>query len=265
MFERAKRETRSKKKEKKKYSFTDRKAAVETGGRFAWKGSQRQSVGARRSEKHGNVAACAHVNATSIFNSISVSSSRGLRCFPGCREPSGSRVYARERAVACKRALARVCATLIACAAAAQKPNELECLLSCLRSPLCARLPARLSPRVRFETRIKQTALMPDPCSSAPLHAPSSFHRSSHRWRRYARDFLPRSSYRGDEQSRLSDADGASSTLSRFDKTESRTLTCRCARLSAIHREHCERISSRHQTENSFAQRIMKEEGRRVR
>lgn len=79
-----------------------------------------------------------------------------------------ARVYARERAVACKRALARVCATLIACAAAAQKPNELECLLSCLRSPLCARLPARLSPRVRFETRIKQTALMPDPCRSVP-------------------------------------------------------------------------------------------------
>lgn len=93
-----------------------------------------------------------------------------------------ARVYARERAVACKRALARsgarVCATLIACAAAAQKPNELECLLSCLRSPLCARLPARLSPRVRFETRIKQTALMPDPCRSAPLLL-SSFHRSS--------------------------------------------------------------------------------------
>lgn len=96
-----------------------------------------------------------------------------------------ARVYARERAVACKRALARVCATLIACAAAAQKPNELECLLSCLRSPLCARLPARLSPRVRFETRIKQTALMPDPCRSVPplLHAStsSSFHRSSRR------------------------------------------------------------------------------------
>lgn len=94
-----------------------------------------------------------------------------------------ARVYARERAVACKRALARsgarVCATLIACAAAAQKPNELECLLSCLRSPLCARLPARLSPRVRFETRIKQTALMPDPCRSAPLLLLSSFHRSS--------------------------------------------------------------------------------------
>lgn len=83
-----------------------------------------------------------------------------------------ARVYARERAVACKRALARVCATLIACAAAAQKPNELECLLSCLRSPLCARLPARLSPRVRFETRIKQTALMPDPCRSVPSPPP---------------------------------------------------------------------------------------------
>lgn len=164
-----------------------------------------------------------------------------------------ARVYARERAVACKRALARVCATLIACAAAAQKPNELECLLSCLRSPLCARLPARLSPRVRFETRIKQTALMPDPCRSVPSPPPPPFLSTARRdvTTRTARDFLPRSSYRGDEESRLSDADGASSTLLPFDQTESRTLTCRCARLSAI---HLQRISSR--PENSFARVI---------
>lgn len=80
------------------------------------------------------------------------------------------------RARASKRGLLvfrSVRATLIACAAAAQKPNELECLLSCLRSPLCARLPARLSPRVRFETRIKQTALMLDLCRAARSGAPS--------------------------------------------------------------------------------------------
>lgn len=151
-----------------------------------------------------------------------------------------ARVYARERAVACKRALARVCATLIACAAAAQKPNELECLLSCLRSPLCARLPARLSPRVRFETRIKQTALMPDPCRSAPLPPPLLSAARRRRWRRHR----SRTDARFSPAIFLSRRRGIATLwrgwrlldlLLRFqtDQTESRTLTCRCARLSA--------------------------------
>lgn len=49
------------------------------------------ALDARRSEKQRDRVA-ARVNAASIFNSISVSSARGLGCFPGCRESSGFRV-----------------------------------------------------------------------------------------------------------------------------------------------------------------------------
>lgn len=121
----------------------------------------------------------------------------------------GIRMFLRESrcraaARACISACVCVCATLIACAAAAQKPNELECLLSCLRSLLFVpRLPARLSPRVRFETRIKQTALMLDPCRSESLARLSSFLLAFGRRRVATRSRLIRGR---DARNRLSDA-----------------------------------------------------------
>lgn len=162
--------------------------------------------------------------------------------FPGMPRVVWLSRITRERAGACTSAHKRVCATSIACAAAVQKPNELECLLSCLRSPLCARLPARLSPRVGFETRIKQTALMLDPCRSEFL-GPSSFHR----FRRHASDIanLPARRDRLIEatRNRLSDAIAPRIPTLQPDhrETQLRTLTCRCARLSASNCEHCER------------------------
>ena len=143
-----------------------------------------------------------------------------------------------------------MCATLIACAAAAQKPNELECLLSCLRSLLFVpRLPARLSPRVRFETRIKQTALMLDPCRSEslallpPLFFPP---RLTHRRRGSTPRCHAIASYQGDARNRLSDAitpRGANPTRRNvrnpvtYSDLQMREIVC------ASNREHCERIS----------------------
>lgn len=172
MFKRAKRETRPKKKKREKNVFVyGRKAAWKWEADFREKARKgnRSAQGEAKSVVTLERARTSMQPLSSILFQFPVQGDYGVSRGAASRL---ARVYARERAVACKRALARVCATLIACAAAAQKPNELECLLSCLRSPLCARLPARLSPRVRFETRIKQTALMPDPCRSAPLPPP---------------------------------------------------------------------------------------------
>lgn len=164
-----------------------------------------------------------------IFNSISVTSSRGLRSFPACGHASVLALVAG----ACN--VDRPARPLY------KSQTSSNICLAVSDSPLCARLPARLSPRVRFGTRIQQTALMPDPCQSVLelLLCAGLLPRES---RYFRRDRLIEAA-----RSHLLSHDNALFRRKRPSckpaQTQSRTLTCRCARSPRSNRLHCERIS----------------------